>query len=112
MANSSPVGDSIAAVIGLGSMGYGMAQSLRRAGFGVRGYDVVAANVERFVAEGGGRADSPSEAAAGAEIIVCVVVNAAQTETVLFGPGGVCETASDGAVVISSATMDLSLIHI
>ena len=106
MANSSPSAGAIAAVIGLGSMGYGMAQSLRRAGFGVRGCDVGAANVERFVAEGGTGAMSPAEAAAGAEVIVCVVVNAAQTETVLFGPAGVCETAPDGAVVISSATMD------
>jgi L-threonate 2-dehydrogenase len=96
----------VAAVIGLGSMGFGMAQSLKRAGFDVTGCDVVAANVERFVAEGGRGATSPSEAARGADAIVCVVVNAAQTETVLFGPQGIGETAKEGAVLISSATMD------
>ncbi|MGB3866220.1 MAG: NAD(P)-binding domain-containing protein, partial [Xanthobacteraceae bacterium] len=35
------------AVIGLGSMGYGMALSLRRAGFAVRGCDVAADSVAR-----------------------------------------------------------------
>ena len=39
------------AVIGLGSMGYGMATSLRRAGFEVTGCDVAADSVARFVAD-------------------------------------------------------------
>ena len=42
-----------AAVIGLGSMGHGMALSLLRAGFEVIGCDVSTALVERFVGEGG-----------------------------------------------------------
>ena len=41
------------AVIGLGSMGFGMATSLRRAGFEVMGCDVSADTVKRFVGEGG-----------------------------------------------------------
>ncbi|MGB0160979.1 MAG: NAD(P)-binding domain-containing protein, partial [Candidatus Puniceispirillaceae bacterium] len=36
------------AVFGLGSMGYGMAQSLLRAGHTVHGFDVVPQQVERF----------------------------------------------------------------
>ena len=76
------------AVIGLGSMGYGMAQALRRAGLDVAGSDVAEGNVARFSAEGGRGAGSPAEAAADAAIVVCVVVNAAQTEAVLFGPDG------------------------
>lgn len=95
-----------AGVIGLGSMGYGMAQSLKRAGFSVAGFDVAPGAVERFVAEGGRGAADPAEAAAGAEVVVSVVVNAAQTEAVLFGPGGVAEAMPEGAVFISSATMD------
>jgi 3-hydroxyisobutyrate dehydrogenase len=94
------------AVIGLGSMGYGMAQSLRRAGFQVTGCDVSEAQVARFVAEGGMSASSPAEAARGTAAAVSVVVNAAQTEAILFGPGGAAETLPEGAVFISSATMD------
>jgi L-threonate 2-dehydrogenase len=94
------------AVIGLGSMGFGMATSLKRAGFPVTGCDVVAENVARFVAEGGKGATTPAEAARAAGIVVSVVLNAAQTETILFGAGGVAETLAKGAVFVSSATMD------
>jgi putative dehydrogenase len=97
------------AVIGLGSMGFGMAQSLRRKGLDVVGCDVNAAAVQRFLSEGGRGAATPAEAARGAGSVVSVVVNAAQTETILFGAGGALETLPKGAVVISSATMDPSI---
>ncbi len=95
-----------AAVIGLGSMGYGMAQSLRRAGFDVAGCDVNAESVARFVEEGGRGAARPKDAADGADVIVSVVVNAAQTEAILFGADGAAEGMRKGAVFVSSATMD------
>ena len=94
------------AVIGLGSMGFGMATSLRRAGLEVTGCDVSADSVKRFVADGGKGAGTPAEAAKTADIVVSVVVNAAQTETILFGANGVAETLGKGAVFVSSATMD------
>jgi putative dehydrogenase len=94
------------AVIGLGSMGFGMATSLRRAGFEVTGCDVSADAVNRFVSEGGKGAETPAQAAKAADIAVSVVVNAAQTETILFGANGVAETLAKDAVFISSATMD------
>ena len=94
-----------AAVIGLGSMGLGMALSLRRAGFEVAGCDLSAAAVERLVAAGGTGAATPAEAAAGADIVVSVVVNAAQTESVLFGEAGCAAAMPEGAVFVSSATM-------
>ena len=94
------------AVIGLGSMGFGMAQSLLRAGFQVVGCDLSAATLQRFVEAGGEVARTPSLAAEGCEVVVSVVVNAAQTEAVLFGPEGAGETLAQGAVFVSSATMD------
>lgn len=95
-----------AAVIGLGSMGFGMATSLRRAGFEVTGFDVNEQMVARFVANGGRGAQTPAQAAQAADVVVSVVVNAAQTEAILFGADGVAETLSEGAVFVSSATMD------
>jgi putative dehydrogenase len=94
------------AVIGLGSMGLGMAQSLLRAGLSVTGCDVSSQAVERFVAAGGIGAASPGEAAQGVGIVVSVVVNAAQTEDVLFGASGVAEAMAADGVFVSSATMD------
>jgi putative dehydrogenase len=93
------------AVIGLGSMGFGMAQSLLRAGFAVTGCDVDRAAVARFVAAGGHGAATPAEAAKDAAVAVSVVVTAAQTEAILFGAQGVAETLAKDGVFVSSATM-------
>lgn len=108
---AGPPGGSAAAkgrvaVIGLGSMGFGMALSLKRAGFDVTGCDVAADAVARFVADGGRGAANPAQAARDADVVVSVVVNAAQTETILFGPQGVAETLPRDAVFMSAATMD------
>jgi len=92
-------------VVGLGAMGFGMATSLVRAGFDVAGFDLSAEAVEKFVAAGGRAAATPAAAAEGADAVVCVVVNAAQTEDVLFGAGGVAAALPEGAVFISCATM-------
>ena len=92
-------------VIGLGSMGIGIAASLLRAGFAVTGYDVSPDAMATFSALGGQSAGSPSAAAKGADVVLCVVVNAAQTETVLFGPHGAVATMLPGGVILSCATM-------
>jgi 3-hydroxyisobutyrate dehydrogenase len=93
------------AVIGLGSMGLGVARSLLRAGFNVAGFDVSPDRQEQFVAAGGSTASSPAHAAAGASAVIIMVVNAAQTESVLFGEAGAGPALPRGGVVISSATM-------
>ncbi|MCJ2016166.1 NAD-binding protein [Methylobacterium sp. E-065] len=95
-----------AAVIGLGSMGSGMAGSLLRAGFSVVACDVNPEAVARFEAAGGRGAPNPAEAARDADVVVSVVVNAAQTEAVLFGEAGAAAAMPGGAVFVSSATMD------
>lgn len=92
------------AVIGLGSMGYGMARALKRAGHAVLGHDVNPEAVARFQAEGGVAA-SLAEAAPGISTLVVVVLNAAQTEAVLFGENGIAAKLTPGAVVISCATV-------
>jgi L-threonate 2-dehydrogenase len=95
-----------AAVIGLGSMGSGMALSLLRAGFDVCGCDINSAAIDRLASQGGNVASTPAEAATEANFVVSVVVNAAQTEAILFGENGVAAAMPAGTVFISSATMD------
>lgn len=92
------------AVFGLGSMGYGMAQSCLRAGMKVHGFDVVDAQVARFLAEGGA-AGSVAEVAPDLDAVVVVVLNAAQLESVLFGEAGVVAQLRAGAVVLACATV-------
>lgn len=97
--------NSTIAVIGLGSMGLGMARSLLRKGHAVRGFDVSPAALAALAEAGGTACTNPAEAAGPAAIAVVVVVNAAQTEAVLFGEDGVCDALRPGSVVISCATM-------
>ena len=92
------------AVIGLGSMGYGIAISALRGGHQTYGFDVNADQVARFVSEGG-QAAAMHNIAAQVEVVVVVVLNAAQTESVLFGENGVVPGLSEGAVVIACATV-------
>ena len=92
------------AVIGLGSMGYGIATSCLRAGHVTHGFDVVPAQVERFLAEGGASGQL-AEVAATLDAAVIVVLNAVQTEAVLFGENGLVPLMRKGSVVIASATV-------
>lgn len=93
------------AVIGLGSMGLGMATSLARAGFAVSGYDRSPAALERSRREGIATAAHPAAAAHDADAVVTVVVNAMQTETVLFAAEGAVPAMRKGGIVISCSTM-------
>jgi putative dehydrogenase len=92
------------AVIGLGSMGYGMAGSCLRAGHVTHGFDVVPAQVTRFQSEGGAQGDL-TDVAPTLDAAMIVVLNAAQTEEVLFGTNALVPMMRKGAVVIACATV-------
>ena len=92
------------AVFGLGSMGYGIAQSVLRAGHKTYGFDVVPEQEQRFQAEGGsaGQLDEISETL---DAVIVVVLNAAQTESVLFGENGIAPKLKRGAIAMACATV-------
>ncbi|WP_394155062.1 L-threonate dehydrogenase [Loktanella salsilacus] len=92
------------AIIGLGSMGYGMATSALRGGHKVWGVDINPDQIVRFKAEGG--QDAPlSQVAETLDAIAVVVLNAAQTEGVLFGEDGIVAKLKPGTVVLACATV-------
>ncbi|MCB1740364.1 MAG: NAD-binding protein [Gammaproteobacteria bacterium] len=91
-------------VIGLGSMGGGIARSMLRAGLKVAGYDVSDELQDAFRAEGGTDLPRP-QAATQAAAVVCVVVNAQQTDSVLFGDDGLAAHMQPGSVFVSCATV-------
>ena len=75
-------------LIGLGAMGRGMASSLVRGGHAPRVYDIREEAVRELVAGGGVACRSAAELAGACDIVISVVVNAAQTEEMLFGAPG------------------------
>jgi L-threonate 2-dehydrogenase len=94
-----------AAIIGLGSMGLGMAQSIARAGITVAGFDLNSTAMSKLAETGSRAGFSAADAARGADVLVVVVVNAAQTDAVLFGPDGAAPAMKPRGVVVSCATM-------
>ena len=92
-------------VIGLGSMGLGMAQSMVRRGLQVRGFDVNPAAVAALASAGGLAGANAKDAANDADVVVVVVITAAQTDAVLFGADGAATAMKPGGVIMSCATM-------
>jgi len=93
-------------LIGLGAMGAGMAASLRRAGMSPRVFDIRPGVAEAFARDGGVACDSVAALAADCDVVVSVVVNAQQTEDVLFGSGGATAAMRPGSVFVMCSTVD------
>ena len=93
-------------LIGLGAMGRGMAASLRRAGYHVHVCDVRPEAAQAFAAEGGTACAHPAEVAAHCGVVISVVVNAAQTEAVLFGEHGAAAALQPGSLFVMCSTVD------
>ena len=101
-----------AGLIGLGAMGSGMAASLRRARHKVHVYDVRAEVAQAFAQAGGVACDSLAQLGAACDVVISVVVNAAQTEAVLFGAdstdgsSGCAAAMKPGSVFVMCSTVD------
>ena len=97
-------------LIGLGAMGSGMATSLRRAGHNLHVFDVRAEVAQAFATQGGKACASIAELGAACDVVVSVVVNAAQTEEVLFGKNadgtGCASSMKPGSVFVMCSTVD------
>jgi putative dehydrogenase len=96
-------------LIGLGAMGAGMAASLRRAGFAPHVFDIRPGVAEAFARDGGTACTSVAGLAAACDVVVSVVVNAQQTEDVLFGAGeagGAAAAMQPGSVFVMCSTVD------
>lgn len=93
------------AVVGIGNMGMAMALRLRDRGFDVRVRDVDPVREAMARDEGLAVHDSPATACAGAGCAIVAVVDAAQSEAVLFGTDGIAAALPPGAAVLLCPTI-------
>ena len=93
-------------LIGLGAMGAGMASSLRRAGYNVHVYDIRPEAVSAFIADGGVACDSAQSVADACPTVISVLVNAHQTEQLLFGAGGIAACMQPDSTFVMCSTVD------
>ncbi|XP_057459422.1 uncharacterized protein LOC130750039 isoform X3 [Actinidia eriantha] len=91
--------------IGLGAMGFGMASQLLKSNFCVLGYDVYHPTLSRFANEGGLVGSSPAEVSKDVDVLVIMVTNEAQAESVLFGDHGAISVLPSGASIILASTV-------
>lgn len=92
-------------VIGLGNMGMGAALNLLRKEHEVTGCELREDTRAAFAAEGGKVVRSPDLLPTDLDAIVVFVINAMQTEQVLFGETGCLERMQKGAVILCCATV-------
>lgn len=93
------------AVVGLGSMGMGIAHSLVRAGFDVIGCDINDDALAHFAESGARTVRFPSDIDPDCTVIICVVVSAMQVDAVLFGANGVAAKLIPGTLVMVCSTV-------
>lgn len=95
--------------LGLGIMGYPMAEHLLDAGHEVALWSNTAAKARELAARGKGVfCETPAQAAAFAECTFLCVGNTAMSEQVILGKSGVIEGATPGSVVVDASTVSPS----
>jgi 3-hydroxyisobutyrate dehydrogenase-like beta-hydroxyacid dehydrogenase len=94
------------AFLGTGIMGSRMAANVVVGEFEVKVWNRTREKAER-VAElsGAGVADTPAQAAEGADAVITMVVDSPEVEAVLFGENGAVESLAEGALVIDMSTI-------
>ncbi|KDP25980.1 hypothetical protein JCGZ_22710 [Jatropha curcas] len=91
--------------IGLGAMGFGMATHLLKSNFCVIGYDAYKPTLNRFTDAGGLIGNSPAEVSKDVDVLVIMVTNEAQAESVLYGDHGAVPVLPSGSSIILSSTV-------
>ena len=93
------------AVLGLGTMGSGMAQNLLKAGHTVTVYNRTPAKAEALRTAGARVAGTAAEATRDAEFVIAMLADDQASRDVWFGSDGALEAAGPGTVLIDSSTV-------
>ena len=93
------------ALLGLGTMGAGMAANLLKAGFPLAVWNRSRAKAEAFAEQGARVAETPADAVTGAAVIVSMLTDDAASRVVWLGPDGALAAAAQDAVLVDSSTV-------
>jgi len=93
------------AILGLGTMGTGMATNLLKAGFSLSVYNRTAAKAQALIGAGARFASTPAEAAKDASAIISMLADDAASREVWLGKDGALDAVREGAILIESSTV-------
>jgi 4-hydroxybutyrate dehydrogenase/sulfolactaldehyde 3-reductase len=96
---------STVAFIGLGLMGDPMARNLLKGGQVVRAFDVRKDAMNALKSEGALSADSPADAATGAEYIFTMLPSGKEVNQAVFGKNGFAQSMNEDALFIDTSTI-------
>ena len=91
--------------IGLGTMGTPMATNIAKAGFPLVVWNRTASKIEPLLRVGAKAGKSPAHVTAEVDIVITMVAQPKDIETVVLGPDGVVEGLKPGAVLIDMSTV-------
>src|SRR5437763_4526122 len=95
--------------LGLGNMGTPMALRLIAAGHELSVWNRSEGRTKPLIHEGAIAAATPAEAELGADAVITMLFDDAAYEEVLFGPNGLVDALSPGALHISCSTISVAL---
>jgi 3-hydroxyisobutyrate dehydrogenase len=93
------------AILGLGTMGSGMAANLLKAGFSLTVYNRTAAKAEPLTTAGARFALTPAEAVRDVSVIISMLADDAASRDVWLGKDGALAATVKGAILIESSTV-------
>ncbi len=99
------------ALMGLGSMGSGIASRILAAGFPLTVWNRTRGKAEALLAGGARWADSPAMAAADADIVISVVVNESASRAVWAGETGALAAMKPGGLLIECSTLTVAWVQ-
>jgi 3-hydroxyisobutyrate dehydrogenase-like beta-hydroxyacid dehydrogenase len=97
------------AFIGLGNMGSPMAANLIKAGHKLTVYNRTRSRAEALQSEGARVANTPGEAASGAEVAITMLADDHALESVVFGKGSLLDSLPPNAIHVSMSTISVAL---
>lgn len=93
------------ALLGLGTMGAGMASNLLKAGIPLTVYNRTQAKAQLFAAQGARVAATPAEAVKGAAVVLSMLADDAASRDAWLGEHGALAAVESGAILIESSTV-------
>ncbi len=92
--------------IGLGNLGLPLAVNTVRSGHRTKGFDTDRDRVEIFLEHGGAAADSVADAAEHGDVVITVLPDAPDVETVALGRDGILDSVAGDSVYVDMSTID------
>jgi 3-hydroxyisobutyrate dehydrogenase len=93
------------ALLGIGTMGRGMAANLLKAGFPLTVYNRTREKAEPLAAQGATIANTPAEAAKGADVVISILADDTASRAAWLGDNGALAAMSSGSTVVECGTL-------